>query len=57
MSKNFYIQPHTGTDKEFRICDPDDFFLIVDYDDVDHETQDKMAKKVASILNKNWNTA
>ncbi len=49
----FRIEPHDGADKEFRIIGPD-FDLIVDYDDVDHKFQDKMAKRVVRILNGEW---
>jgi hypothetical protein len=50
----FTIEPHTTSDKSFAIMGPDDFNLIIDYDDVDHKTTDQMASKVARILNTFW---
>lgn len=50
----FKIEKHTRTDKRFKITGPDDFKLLVDYDDVDHKEVDKQTKKMVDILNKHW---
>jgi len=50
----FTIQPHTTIDKDFVINGPDDFNMIIDYDDVDHELVDLMANTVVAILNRHW---
>ena len=49
----FNIQPHDGIDKSFEIEGPDGFRLFVDYDDVDHNYVDAVAKRMVSILNAN----
>lgn len=54
MAEPFTIQPHTTVDKSFTIDGPD-IYLVVDYDDVDHKTVDREAKKVVNILNAHWN--
>ena len=48
----FKIQPHTGADKSFFILGP--ITLEVDYDDVCHKFQDRMARKIVRTLNKHW---
>lgn len=48
----FTIEPHDYYDKEFLIEGP--IQLFVDYDDVDHQEQNMLAKKVVEILNKHW---
>lgn len=49
----FTIPRHNnGYEKEFFIVGP--IVLQVDYDDVDHAEQDRLARKVAKILNKYW---
>lgn len=53
MSKTFTIEPHDGADKQFRILS-NQIDLIVDYDDVDHKVVDRLARKVAKILNEHW---
>lgn len=54
MSQLFTIGLHNTIDKSFIIYGPDDFKMEVDYDDVDHEFQDLMAKTIVAILNNNW---
>ena len=49
---HFAIQQHDTADKEFSIFGPIE--LIVDYDDVDHKEQDRLAKRVVKILNEHW---
>lgn len=50
----FQIESHDGADKSFAIMGPDGFNMIIDYDDVDHELQDRMAQKVTRLLNTFW---
>lgn len=52
MGAVFRILPHTTADKEFRIVGP--LCLIVDYDDVDHDEQDRLAEKLVEVLNNWW---
>jgi hypothetical protein len=54
MSKKFKIEPHTGIDKSFLIYN-EDISLAVDYDDVDHETVDKEARRIVKLLNTSGN--
>lgn len=53
-SKPFRIEPHTTADKSFNIVGPDEFCLKVDFDDVDHKTQNFNARKAVAILNEYW---
>lgn len=46
-------KPNTA-DKYFNIHGPDDLLLRVDYDDVDHRTVRKNAKRVLAVLNAQW---
>lgn len=51
--KPFSIQPHTTLDKEFEINGPD-IRLFVDYDDVDHSSVERAARRLVKILNEQW---
>lgn len=52
MVKKFWIEEHDGADKYFMIFGP--IQLEVDYDDVDHKEQDRLAEKLVRILNNYW---
>ena len=54
MSQKFTIQPHSTIDKSFDIYGPQDLLLMVDFDDVDHETVEKLTKRMVDILNEHW---
>ena len=51
-----WVEPHTTVDKNFQIILGNDAGLIlsVDYDDVDHETVDKMVDKLVSLIKTHW---
>lgn len=50
------VEPHTTVDKSFviEVGKYGDLQLAVNYDDVDHETVDRMAKKLVSIIKEHW---
>jgi hypothetical protein len=50
--KLWYVEEHSPADKSFMIYG--ETALEVDYDDVDHEEQDRIASKIAAILNDHW---
>lgn len=55
MAQAFTIQPHTTADKRFDIEGPHDLRLMVDFDDVDHETVEKTVVALVEVLNRfNW---
>lgn len=41
-------------DKEIIVQGPGDFYLTIDYDDVDHDAVEKAAEKIVRILNEHW---
>ena len=48
----FKVLPHTHADKNLVITGPVD--LVINYDDCDHEHQDRMAQRVVDTLNQFW---
>jgi hypothetical protein len=54
MKRIFKITKHSTIDKDFVISGPIE--LTVDYDDVNHKEQDRLARQLVSILNEHWPT-
>lgn len=43
---------HSQIDKSFEITGPNDFKMVIDFDDVDHKEVNRVTKKMLNILNK-----
>lgn len=53
MSK-FKVEGIGTTAKELTVTGPCELTIIIDYDDVDHRTVEREARKLCALLNKHW---